>query len=63
MGKIRTKEIKAASFELMEKYPDKWKKTFDENKEIANKMNFFTNKKSRNKVIGYLTRKMARKKK
>ena len=63
MGKIRTREIKTASFELMEKYNDKWKKTFDENKKVANELGVFKNKRSRNKVIGYLTRKVSRQKK
>ncbi|OYT58225.1 MAG: 30S ribosomal protein S17e [Candidatus Aenigmatarchaeota archaeon] len=63
MGKIRTKEIKNAALELIERYPGKWKKTFEENKKIANELNLFTEKKARNKVIGYLTRKLARSKK
>lgn len=61
MGRIKTKEIKAAALELIKKYPDKWKTTFDENKKIANEMKIFDNKKTRNNVIGYVTRKMAKK--
>ena len=60
MGKIRTKEIKQASFELVRRYPDKWKANFEENKKPAKELKLFTNKKARNKIIGYLTRVVSR---
>ncbi|MCD6215975.1 MAG: 30S ribosomal protein S17e [Candidatus Aenigmarchaeota archaeon] len=59
MGRIKTKEIKDAALELLKKYPDKWKTSFDENKKIADELKIFSNKKTRNDVIGYLTRKIA----
>lgn len=56
MGRIRTKNIKKAAVQLKEAYPDRFSKKFEENKAAINELNLFENKRTRNKVAGYVTR-------
>ena len=54
MGRIKTGDIKRASFELLERHPDKFGKDFEENKKALDELNLIEEKKIRNKVAGYL---------
>jgi small subunit ribosomal protein S17e len=54
IGRIKTGEIKRASFELLERYPERFGKDFEENKRILEELNLIEEKKARNKVAGYL---------
>lgn len=55
MGRIRTKDIKKLSFELIEKRSE-FGDDFEMNKESVNKLNLVMSKRDRNKVAGYVTR-------
>jgi len=55
IGRIKTGDIKKASFELLDKYPEKFGKDFKENKKILEELNLIEEKKVRNKVAGYIT--------
>ncbi len=61
IGRIKTGDIKKATFELLERYPDKFGKDFEENKKILDELNIVEEKRARNKVAGYLTRILTRK--
>lgn len=61
MGNIRTKDIKKASFELVELYPDSFNTDFENNKNFIKGLNLGTSKIIRNKISGYVTRVMKRK--
>ena len=63
MGNIRTADIKKASFQLIEIYPDKFSRDFEQNKKGVNEANLNSTKMIRNKVAGYITRIMSYKKK
>lgn len=54
MGRIRTKMIKNMSKKLVEKYPDKFSVSFENNKKSLEEMQLFTDKPVRNKVAGYI---------
>ena len=58
MGRIKTKLIKRISNEVFSKHPDKFKKTFDENKIIVQELVDVPYKKLRNIIAGYVTRLM-----
>jgi len=55
IGRIKTREIKKASFELLERHPNKFGKNFEENKKILEGLNLIEEKETRNKVAGYIT--------
>lgn len=56
MGRIKTKDIKSAGYELIRLHPDTFTTDFEENKKLINSMQLTTQKKIRNKLAGYLTR-------
>ena len=56
MGRIKTQLTKRTALELMEKYPDKFKDKFDENKKIVDEIIKIKSKKIRNTISGYLVR-------
>ncbi|MBI5347325.1 MAG: 30S ribosomal protein S17e [Candidatus Aenigmarchaeota archaeon] len=56
MGRIKTADIKRASWELMERYPGKFTESFEENKKILKEMDMVEEKKTRNKIAGHLIR-------
>jgi len=62
MGRIKIGEIKKATFTVLERYPDKFTDDFEENKKILNELNIVEEKKNRNKVAGYITTIVKRKK-
>ncbi len=56
MGRIKTAEIKRASWHLSEKHPDMFSASFDENKKKLDELNCVNEKKTRNKIAGFLVR-------
>lgn len=55
IGRIKTKDIKKISFDLIEKYPDKFSSDIEKNKEFINTLNLVEDKSVRNKISGYIT--------
>ncbi|MCS3924802.1 30S ribosomal protein S17e [Methanosalsum natronophilum] len=60
MGNIRQSSIKNISRLLIEKHGDVFTNDFDENKHLVTKYTSIESKNIRNKVAGYVTRKVAR---
>lgn len=56
MGRIKTQLIKRTALKLMQQYPDRFKKSFKENKKILSEVSEMGSKKLRNVIAGYLTR-------
>lgn len=54
IGNIRTADIKKASFELLARYPDRFKAGFEENKKALDELKIIVDKKVRNRVAGYI---------
>lgn len=55
MGRIRTTYVKKKAKELFEKYEDRFKEDFEENKKILNEIIDVPSKKIRNKIAGAVT--------
>jgi len=60
MGNIRQTNIKSIALRLIEKYGDVFTKDFEENKVLVSKYTTIESKVIRNRVAGYVTRKVAR---
>ncbi|EAN92891.1 40S ribosomal protein S17, putative [Trypanosoma cruzi] len=60
MGKIRTKTVKRASKQLVEKYFSKLNKDFYQNKRVVMDVTIARSKKLKNKIAGYTTHIMKR---
>ncbi len=58
MGNIRQKNIKNIAFRLLDKYEGVFTKDFDENKHLVTKYTDIESKVIRNRVAGYVTRKI-----
>ena len=56
MGRIKTTAIKRVTLKLFKDSPDKFKKTFEENKKVTEELVFVKSKKLRNIIAGYMTR-------
>lgn len=56
MGRIKTQQVKRIGADLRKKYPESFKVTFEENKQVVKQYADFPSKKLRNLVAGYLTR-------
>ncbi len=62
MSRIRTKRVRRITREILMKFPDIFTTDFEENKKILNKIAVFRSKTLRNKVAGYITFLMKKKK-
>jgi small subunit ribosomal protein S17e len=60
MGNIRQTNIKRIAFRLIENYGDIFTKDFDINKTLVTQYTTIESKVIRNRVAGYVTRKVAR---
>ncbi len=60
MGNIRPTSIKRLTFKLINEYEDVFTGDFDENKKLVEKYTSIESKVIRNRVAGYVTRKMNR---
>jgi len=58
MGNIRQTSIKRIAFRLLENYRDEFTTDFDTNKHLVTKYTTIEGKVIRNRVAGYVTRKM-----
>jgi small subunit ribosomal protein S17e len=61
MGNIRHSNIKRITFRLIEHYGDVFTTDFDANKPLVTKYTTIESKTIRNRVAGYVTRKMTHK--
>lgn len=61
MGRIKTQQIKRATFELYKKYGSAFTADFNENKQLLAKYVDIYSKKLRNSIAGYITRLVKRK--
>ena len=55
MGSVRSKYIKRAAHEFIEKYPDKFTRDFSENTKTMDAIMKMESKTTRNRVAGYIT--------
>ena len=55
MGAVRSKYIKRAAHEFIERYPDKFAHDFGENKKAINEIMKMDSKTTRNRVAGYIS--------
>ena len=62
VGKVRPLYIKRAARQLFEKYPNRFTESFEENKKAIAELTSITSKRVRNRVAGYITRLVKRKK-
>lgn len=60
MGTVKPAYIKVIARELLKKYPEVFTRDFDENKRLVAELTNIQSKKIRNRVAGYITRKMNR---
>ena len=56
MGRIKSRAIKKAAFQLLKKHPNVFKETFEENKVLITNYLYLPYKKLRNPIAGYVTR-------
>jgi len=62
MGRVKPKFIKSLAEKLLEMYPDKFTESFEENKKAVAELADIPSKTVRNKVAGYITRLVKRRK-
>jgi len=55
LGNVRPEMIKRIARELIERYPDKFTTSFEENKKILSSLARFPSIKLRNSIAGYIT--------
>ncbi len=60
MGTVKPAYIKVIARELLRKYPNEFTGNFDENKKKVMELTNITSKRVRNRVAGYITRKVNR---
>jgi small subunit ribosomal protein S17e len=60
MGTVKPAYIKVIANELLKKYPEMFTSNFDENKKLVSQLTTITSKTIRNRVAGYITRKVNR---
>jgi len=60
MGRVRTKTIKKASRQIVEKYYPRLTRDFQTNKKIAEEIALIPSKRLRNKIAGFVTHLMGR---
>ncbi len=60
MGTVKPAYIKNVAMELLKKYPDVFTGSFEENKKLVQELTNIKSKTVRNRVAGYITRKVNR---
>lgn len=60
MGTVKPAYIKIIANELLKRYPEKFTPNFDENKKLVSELTTIKSKTIRNRVAGYITRKVNR---
>ena len=56
MGNIRPTYIKRVAIELVERFPERFTESFEDNKKAVSELADFQGKAIRNRVAGYVTR-------
>jgi small subunit ribosomal protein S17e len=59
VGKVRTEQIKRLAEDLMERFPSKFSRQFENNKQSVERLTQGATSKVRNKVAGYITHVLA----
>ena len=59
MGKVRTEHVKRMARELVERFPDKFTRDFENNKKLVDALTNISSTKLRNRIAGYTTRLIA----
>ncbi|ACB39008.1 30S ribosomal protein S17e [Pyrobaculum neutrophilum] len=62
MGRVRPRYIKSLGDKLLEMYPDRFTDSFEENKKAVAQLADIPSKRVRNRVAGYITRLVKRRK-
>ncbi len=60
MGTVKPAYIKVIALELLRRYPDLFTGDFDENKKLVSQLTNIQSKRVRNRVAGYITRRVNR---
>ena len=60
MGRVKPAYIKRIAIELLKKYPNLFTGNFDANKKLVSMLTNIQSKRVRNRVAGYITRKVNR---
>ncbi len=60
MGTVKPAYIKNVAMELLKKYSELFTNSFDENKRLVQELTNIKSKRVRNRVAGYITRKINR---
>jgi len=60
MGTVKPAYNKVIAMELLRKYPDLFTGDFDENKKLVSQLTNIQSKRVRNRVAGYITRRINR---
>ncbi len=60
MGRIKNAAIKRVSFQLVDRYGEKFTPDFEANKKMLNELNIFRSMRIRNQVAGYISKIMKR---
>jgi small subunit ribosomal protein S17e len=55
LGKVKTEQIKRLGKELIERFPEKFSKSFEENKHAVVELTKGTTTRIRNQIAGYIT--------
>ncbi|MEM0021954.1 MAG: 30S ribosomal protein S17e [Archaeoglobaceae archaeon] len=58
MGTVKPTYIKVIATELLKRYPEMFTSNFDENKKLVSQLTTIKSKTIRNRVAGYITRKV-----
>lgn len=58
MGTVKPAYIKNIAMDLLKKYPDVFTNSFDENKKLVQELTNVKSKTVRNRIAGYITRKI-----
>ncbi len=56
MGKVKTEQVKRVAKELIQRFPEKFSGSFEENKPIVDMLTKGTTTKVRNQIAGYISR-------
>jgi small subunit ribosomal protein S17e len=59
LGKVRPEHVKRISRELVERFPEKFTRDFENNKKLVEALTNINSKKLRNRVAGYTTQLVA----
>ena len=60
MGRVKTSDIKKSASGMLSANKDKFKPSFEENKDVLRELNFHQSKRVRNKIAGYIARTVKR---